>query len=896
MTNFWRRLRARLRRDQLDEELHEEMRAHVQMRADDNEADGMDLAEAQRRARVRFGNVTRLREESRDEWSWRALDTLAQDLRYAARMARRAPGFTLSAVLVIALGIGANTAVFSLINTALLGWSGPLIEPERLVMVWQQGKEGLWTPSPADFRDWQARARSLAQLAAYHYRHVTLTNGPEPERVLTARASSNLFPMLGIAPQLGRGFRADEERWGSHRVVLLSHRFWIDRLGGSPAIVGQPLNLDGEPHLVAGVMPAGAWFASTSVDAWVPMAFAPDDPANDRHSHFLFVLGRLKPDVSLEQANSEIATIAGAIAMEHPANQGLSATVRDLRSAVVGNVQPMLVLLAAAVGLVLLISCANVANLLLVRGAAREREMAVRASVGASRVRLVRQLLTESFCLALVGALAGGVLAVVGVHAALEFLPAGLPRVREAGVAVDARVLLFTLGMTLLTGVLFGLAPAWQVSRQSLGGSLKERGRGTVGGGRERRLRHLLIVVDIALALVLSIGAGLFMQTFVHLQKVDVGVAPEQVVSVRLPLAPDVESDPQKVARYFSAVVDRVRAVPGVASADMTSHLPLAGGGQSKYFAVEGHPWPTSLDQIPTVSARQEGPKSLQTLGVTLLRGRYFSDRDRAGGQRVAMIGESVAKQFFKEQDPLGQQILLDPPEHLIPAGYAPPGTRMVRHTIVGVVRDVRYQTLRGNPELLVYLPYLQRAAGDYIGWAPEFLVIRASGEASAVVPSVRQAIWTVSPSQPIADIRTIEDLIEGSLKQPRFTMLLLAGLAAIGILLASVGIYGVMAYAVSRRRQEIGVRMALGASTGSVAALVLGEALRLDAIGIAVGLALAVPLVRLLQGLLFGVEATDLTTMMAVSALMAAVALAAAYIPARRAMHVDPATALRCE
>lgn len=824
------------------------------------------------------------------------MKALWNDMKYGIRLLLKKPGFTAVAILTLMIGIGGNTAIFSIINAALLKWGDSFQEPDRLVMVWKiRSDSGLWVTTPSDFRDWRDQNRVFEKIGAYFYGNFNFTGKGQPERLLGASITSNFFPLLGVKPQLGRTFFPQEEKWDNHRVVVVSHGLWNRRFGSDRNILGQALQLNGEPYTVIGVMPPGAWFANTRAELWVPFAFSPLDQANDRRSHFVYSVARLANGVGLEQARQEMKIIAWQLEQKYPENSGFSAEVIPLRQVILGNVKPMLLLLLTAVGFVLLIACANVANLLLAKAAHRKREIAIRLSLGATRTRLVRQLLSECLLLALIGGVLGLGFAVWGVDLIVGLIPVSIPRIHEIAIDIDVRVLAFTGAVSLFTGILFGLVPALQASKSNLTDSLKEGSRGAGSGVQGKNIRNLLIVSEVALALILSAGSGLMIRSFMRLHQVDIGVQPGNVLTMQVELPQATADDPKRVVSFFEPVLARVEALPGVVSAGITSHLPLSGGGQAKYFTVEGRAPATTLDDVPIVSMRQESARSFAAMGMQLLQGRPFSQRDTAESPRVAIINESVAKRFFPNENPIGKQISFEWPEHLAPPDSLPKSGRFPRWTIVGIVRNVQYGNLNQPAELAAYISYLQRDS-QTMSWAPAYLVVRTKGDPLSLSTAVRDQVWTVDRNQPVSNILSMEQLIQTSFRQSSFTMILMSVFAALALLLAALGIYGVMSFLVAQRTNEIGVRMALGAKQKDVLRLVLKEGMLLTVTGVGVGLLASFALTRLMSSLLFGVSATDLGTFMVIPQLIVLVALLSCYLPARVASKVDPMVALRYE
>ncbi len=606
------------------------------------------------------------------------------------------------------------------------------------------------------------------------------------------------------------------------------------------------------------------------------------------------MVGRLRAGVSIERADGEIRSIARQVAQEFPENEPFGAQVDDLRSMVLGPIEPTLLVLWGAVGFVLLIACANAANLLLTRAVGRDREIAIRSALGASRGRLVRQLLTESLLLSGLGGALGLVLAYWGVGLAVSLVPVGIPRIHEVPIGLDASVLGFALGASLLTGFLFGIAPALQAAGTGPGKALKEEGRGAIGGARGRRLRHLLVVSEVALAMVLLAGAGLMIRSFDRLQRIDLGVRTEGVLTMRIPLRPAVSGDAERVESFYDQLLERVATLPGVQAAAAVSHMPVGGGGQAKGFTVEGRPPAAGLEDVPIVSARQVSPGAPAAMGFPLLRGRFVTERDTRDAPRVAVISEAIARRFFHDEDPLGKEILLEWPEHLAPADALPPGGRYPRWTIVGVVGDVRYEGLARPPGPVVYVHLAQRS--EQMLWSPEFLVVRITGDPMNLAAAVREQVRAVDADQPVAEVGTLEGRVQDALGQPRFGLVLLGLFAFLAALLASIGLYGVLASSVAHRTREIGIRMALGARRGDVLKLVVGQAMALILIGMSIGIAAAFALTRLMSGMLFEVGPADPLTFATIAPVLTAVALPACWLPARRAANVDPMVALRYE
>ena len=809
------------------------------------------------------------------------METFWQDLRFGFRQLLGKPGFAAIATLSLALGIGANTAIFSLVDAVLLR-PLPFHDPDRLVVVWEDAaKIGFPrnTPAPANYADWKAQNRVFEDMAAITWRGFNLTDEGEPEKVEAQAVTANFFPLLGVKPDLGRVFNREEDQPGRNNVAVISYGLWQRRFGGDPALIGKEILLDGQKYMVIGVMPSGFQFLSKEVGLWVPAAFSPQELAN-RGSHYLTVVARLKPEVALQEARADVAAITQRINRDNPVSWSgfeLGSVVISLREQLAGDVRPALITLLVAVGFVLLIACANIANLLLARGAARFREVAVRTALGAGRGRIVRQLLTESVSLAVAGGLAGLLFA----WSCFSFLKQIIPdnMALNAGVRIDARIFGFTLLLSFLTGIVFGLAPALQAAKIDLNEALKQGGGRTGTGAGHRRLRSALVVIEIALALVLLVGAGLLIQAFLRLRALDVGVNPENVLTLRTMLPRNKYGELPKRDAFYRQVVERVRALPGVVSAGYTTAMPLTWKGGTNGFSIEGRGQGPGQD----AQSRQVSAGYMETMGVKLRQGRFLDERDDAQAQPVAVINETMARQFWPGEGALGKRFKLGPFDSQNPWV-----------TVVGVVGDVKEMGLEAPAKAEMFFPYQQLPR---MLWnMPRDLAVRTTGDPMSVAAAARQAVWSVDRNQPVSNVRTMNEILAEEVAQRRIGMTLLAAFAALALALASLGIYGVLSYSVAQRRQEIGVRMALGAGRKDVMRMVLADGMRLAAAGVAVGLGVSFALTRLMAGLLFGVSASDLRTLAGVTLLLTLVALVACYIPARRATKVDPMIALRYE
>jgi predicted permease len=804
---------------------------------------------------------------------------LLHDLRYAARLQRKNPAFTIIAIIALALGIGANTAIFSVVNTVLLR-PLPYKDPERLVMVWEDASRHGYprdTPAAANFVDWRDQSQNFEGMAAIADESFNLTGSGDPERLEGRRVSANMFPLLGVEPQLGRVFTAAEDQPGAQRVVILSYPLWQRRFGGDPAIVGQSLTLNGESHVVIGVMPARFQFPSSDDQAWVPIALTQQDAGN-RNRHYLQVLGRLKPGVSLAQAQSEMSTIATRLQQQYPqSNAELGAVVQPLQEHLVGDIKPALLVLLGAVGLVLLIACANVANLLLARAAVRQKEIAVRVALGAKRSRLIRQFLTESVLLSTSGGLVGLAIAYGGLFLLKAFIPENISQARD--ISIDLKVLAFTFLVSVATGLIFGLAPAIQAARFNQIDTLKEGGRDAATGGSGQRLRGLLVTAEVAISLVLLIGAGLLINSFLRLRNVDPGFRTDNLLTMKIVLPEPKYEEMERRSAFYTELINRVQALAGVRSAAVTSNLPLYRQGNSIGIGIEGQPAPPP-GQERIIVTRIVSPRYFDTMSIPILRGRGLTDQDTETTPNVVVISETMARRYWPGEDAVGKRIAagrIRTPEDWI--------------QVVGVVKDVRQFELNAEPKPQMYLSYRQAGFFD-----SRDLVVKTDVDPASMAATVRKAVWEIDKDQPVSNIQTMDQILAESIARQRFSMLVLAIFAAVALVLAGVGIYGVMSYSVAQRTHEIGIRMALGAQTGAVLKLAVGYGMKLVIVGIAIGLIAAFALTRVMSTLLFGVTATDPMTFTLISLLLIAVAVLASYVPARRATRVNPIIALRYE
>ena len=800
------------------------------------------------------------------------------DLRYALRMLAKSPAFTVIAILTLGLAIGANSAIFSVIDAVLLR---PLPYPhsEQLVRVFgKQPQLDLAPSSPANFLEWREENQVFERIGTYVGQGFNLLGGDKPERVIGARVSADVLPLLGVRPALGRVFTNDEDQEGRGQVAILSHDFWQSRFGGDPNTIRQTITLNDKPYTVIGVMPAGFTFPGTRTQVWVPIAFNAAERAT-RDTNFIDVIARLKPGVSLEQARANMDAVARSQAERYPrTNFGVSVTVVSLHEHIVGDVRPMLVVLLGAVGFVLLIACANVANLLLARAAARQREMAIRGALGASRSRVVRLLLTESVLLAVVGGAVGLLLAIWSLDLLVSLKPANLPRLAE--ISVNRTVFLFTLAISVVTGLLFGLVPALHVSKVDLNEGLKESSRGGTDSPRRHLVRALLVVSEVALSLVLLVGAGLMIRSFSRLLAVDPGFKADHVLTAFVSLPSSKYPKREEQTAFFDRLLERLRNVPGVSAAALVTDIPLY-GGSSTGFDVEGRP-PAAPGHRAMTDYRLTSPDYFVAMGIRLVKGRAFSRSDTEAAPGVVIINETMAARFFPGEDPIGKRLDLS-------------GEPRDLREIVGVVGDVRNYGVDAEVKPEVYVPFLQSAPAYLSGVVSALtIVVRSAIEPAALGSALREQVQALDRDQPVSEIKTMEWYLADSIAQRRFNMFLLGVFAGLALVLAAVGIYGVIAYTVSQRTHEMGIRIALGAKGGDILRLVFGNAMSTTLTGIALGLGAAFALTRLLRSLLYQVSPTDPVVFAAIPLLLLSVAAVATYLPARRAVKVNPITALR--
>jgi putative ABC transport system permease protein len=871
----------RKRRSQDDFEA--EIQAHIKLEEDRLVEEGMPRDRARFAARRAFGNrlaaAERFYESSQPVWWHHLRDDLRHDFKYAARTLRRSPGFAAAAVLTLALGIGANTAIFAVIDAALLK-PLPYQNSERLVMLYghpESGGQG--TPSPADFLDYRSQATSFDHLAAFSHVQFNLTGQQNPEHVSGYVVTPDFFVTLGAPALAGRTLSPELDKPGSPRTAVLSHALWQRRYGADPALVGTAIPIDGEPVTVAGVVPASFQFPA-GCDLWVSSPFAvPPQPLNptkdnstSRDSHYMDVIGELSPGITTTQATSEVNAIAARLKQQYKDDEEYAgAAVIKLRDDMLGQSRPALLMLLKAVAVLLFIACVNVANLMLARGATRQKEVAVRISLGAQRLRVVRQFLTESCLLGVVGGTCGLLIAALMLPLIKTVAPPSL--LASAPLTLDVRVLVFTAAVSIGSVILFGLLPALHLAGTDLNRALKEGNRGSTGGSRAQYMRSALVVCEVALAMVLLVGAGLLIRSFGRLLAVPEGFNPDHVLTMRLSLPQSRYQRGADRAAFVKQVLERTSSLPGVKSAAVSSRLPLLSGRSTRSMDIEGR---TSDPGDPAPDYLVVSPDYFRSMGIQIVRGRAFTDLDITGSPSVGIVSESAARYFWPNEDPIGKHTQV--------------GAQLGWSPVVGVAADVHQHDLGSPPPFAIYIPYAQDP------WPFMSLVVRTSVEPGSIASAVEAAIHSVDSDQPVFGVSTMDDVIANSVSSQRIRMLLLGLFALIALTLACVGLYGVISYSVAQRSNEIGIRMALGAARGRVLLLVVGHGLRLAGIGVAAGLLMSLASGSLMASLLFGVRPGDPITFVVISGLLAAVAIVASYIPASRAARIDPVIALRTE
>ncbi len=867
------RLRSLFRRGQVEAELNEELRYHLERQIEVNTAAGMSVEEARYAALRAMHGLDQRKEECRDMRRVRLIEDLWRDFRFSLRSLLKRPGFTAIALLALALGIGANTAIFSLVNAVILQ-PLPYRDPDRLISVYgTRNRSTQGSVGPTDFLDYRSQNKTFEQFAASGSMMLpmNLTGSGEPERLNASIITGNYFDTFGVRPALGRGFSLENEKTGQDHVTVLSHAFWQTRFGGDPNIVNKTINLDGKAYEVLGVMPAEVVLPQPA-QLWVPINFDADPEMKMRNARFLRGIGRLKEGVTLDQAQTDTDLIAAQLEQQYPdSNTGWSLRLIPLREILVGGSRTMLFILFGAVGFVLLIACANVANLLLVRAAARQKEIAMRTALGASRLRIIRQMITESLSLAIFGGALGALLAVAGVKLLVSLGEDNIPR--TANVKIDATVLAFTLLISLATGLLFGLAPAIRTMKENLVDALKDGIRGGSEATVKNRTRSLLVVFESAIAVMLLIAAGLLIRSLVALQNVDPGFDPNNVLTLRVDLPRQKYNTPEKASNFFEQLETRVAGLPGVEAVGLITDLPLSGEARDMPYRVEGRP---ATSDIAFVDFRRVNKNYFSAMRIPLRCGRNFTEQEVRQSDKAIVVSQAFVDSVFPNEEALGKRLIIWS------------GIRNEPYEIVGIVGDTRYQSLQGEPSATMYVPTRELLFVN--------LVIRTQGDPLSLVGGVRKEVNALDPDLPIAAIRPMTEWVAMSAAGARYRTTLLGLFALLAMILAATGIYGVMSYSVAQRTQEIGVRMALGARPLDVLKLVVRQGMMLALIGVIVGLAGALALTRVMSSLLFGVTERDPITFVAVAALLIVVAFISCFVPAHRATKVDPLVALRYE
>ncbi len=871
-----------MRRKRMLEALDEDIREHIARETQDNIERGMSPEEARYAAVRKFGNVTQVKEETRDVWSLVWLEQLLEDMRFGLRLLRKNPGFTAVAMLTLALGIGANAAVFSVVYAVLLR-PLPYREPSRLVVLNETTpKVGDVSVSYQNFLDWRAASHTFSQMAAIHSVDFNLAGVTQPENISGDAVSPNFLSIMGIRPIVGRDFDASEEKAGTVPVLLLSYALWQSHLGGDPNAVGKTITLDGRSFTIVGVLPPNYRSLDTT-DVMLPIGVWATDNAEGARERGergdMLVMGRLAPDATFGQARAEMEGIAARLAKEYPAsNDQFSVALKPIREAFVGDMKTAILVLFGAVLFVLLIACANVANLFLVRGASRAKEVALRIAFGASRGRIIRQMLTESFILACFGGVVGVALAMGGIRGLTQLIP--MDMLSGATVNLDSAVLLFVGGVVVLAAFIFGLTPALHSTKPDVQSELKEGGRTSSAGASQNRVRGALVIAEMSLALILLIGAGLMMKSLYRLMAVDPGFRPDRVLKMGMDLRTQQYSKDPAVLNFWQQLLDRVRVLPGVENAAVGTVVPLTDSHSRADVTLEGMAQPTP-GNYPHPDVHIISPGYVETLGIPLLRGRTITDEDNEKAPLAGMINAMVARHFFPNEDPIGKRFMFGHPSATNPPKW---------FTIVGVVGDTRLYGLANPARLEVYVPLRQNPTS---GMA---LVVKSGADPAALTSAIREAVQSIDKDEPIQAIVTMKELVSDSVATRRMTLVLLGLFSGLALVLGAIGIYGVTSYSVAQRTHEIGIRMALGAPRLDVFRLVVGQGLKLAGIGITIGVVAAFGLARLMSSLLYGISATDFETFAGVAILLALVALLACYVPARRAMRVDPTVALRYE
>jgi putative ABC transport system permease protein len=863
-------------RQHSDRELDAEVRSYLENLTEEKMRNGMPPEEARRAARIELGGIEQVKEDVREVRAGAWLDSLLQDLRYGARMLRKNPAFTAIAILTLAFGIGANTAIFSVVNAVLLR-PLPYSNSQQLIVIRETSQSvGTHSPSYPDFLDWRKQSRTIGQMAAINNRAFNLSGIAQPENINGYAVSPNCLSMLGLRPFLGRDFLLSEEAPGTAPVVMLSYALWQSHLGADPNAVGKTITLDGRSFTIIGILPPN-FRLEDKTDIVAPIGVWAAEMMERGNRGDMGVLGRLAPAATFQQARSELDTIAAALQKAYPVeNAGIAVAVTTLRDDLVSDTRSAILVLFGAVVFVLLIACVNVANLFLVRGAARSREIAVRQACGASRSRLVRQMLTESFVLATLGGAFGILIGALGIVGLRHLISTDM--MQSTVIGMDRSVLLFSGAMVVLVAIAFGLFPAWQASQPRVQETLKDGGRSSTASAAQHRLRGVLVMAETALALILLVGAGLMMKSMYRLLQVNPGFQPERVLTMEMDLRTAQYSKSPATLNFWQQVLERVRAIPGVENVALGTVVPFSGNHNRGDITIEGIPAPDPT-KFPHPDYHSISPDYTNVLGIPLMRGRNFTDADTETAPPVALINTTMARRYWPNEDATGKRF-----------HWGHPGAKDPWITIVGVVGDTRLYGLANPSRLEVYLPFRQDFKTDM------YLVLCSSVDPAGLTTAVRDTVAAIDKDQPVFNVTTMQQLVDDSVSTPHLTLVLLGLFSGLALVLAAIGIYGVISYSVQQRTHEIGIRMALGAQRSNVLSLVVGQGVKLAAIGVLIGIAAALGLMRLLTTFLFGVSANDPITFAAASAILLLVALAACYIPARRAIAVDPMVALRYE
>jgi len=881
LNDLLQRMRSLVRRETVEGELDDELRFHVEEHVEKSVAAGLSREEAMRRARLEFGGFDQVKEECRDARGVQLMETFIQDVRYALRTLAKSPGFTAVALLTLALGIGANTAIFSVVYGVMLA-PLPYQDSGRLMVLNETTpKVGSVSISYPNFLDWRAQSHSFSEMAVVAQTSWNMAGGSQPENVNGEAVSPNYLSMLGVRPMLGRDFDVSEEKAGANHVALLHYPMWQSHFAGDPNVIGKTIALDGQSFTVIGVLPAG-FRSLNKIDLMVPIGVwrTANEAATERGARGdTLAVGRLAPGVSDQQARTEVEGIARRLAIAYPeANDKFGAEMTPIRENFAGDIQPALLVLSGAVMFVLLIACANVANLLLMRGAARTREIALRIALGAGRGRIILQMLTESFVLAGLGGTLGVALAFEMVRGLVQLVPGNL--IAGTAITLNGAVLLFAAGVVVVSALIFGLAPAMRLTKPDVQSSLKESSRSSSASSRQINVRDALAIGEVAVALILLVGAGLMMKSFYRLLAVNPGFRPERVVTMELGLrTSQYEKDPA-ILNFWQQAIEQVRAIPGVELAAVGTVVPMANEHSRSDITIEGMDLPTP-GNFPHPDVHIISADYVSALGVSLVRGRVLQETDNETAPRVGMINQKIAQRLFPNADPLGKRFAF---------GHVTATAKPKWITIVGVVGDTSLYGLDTPTRLEVYLPYRQSAENHMN------LVVKSGMDPAALTSAIRGTIAAIDKDQPMFAISTMTDLISASVSTNRLTLILLGSFGALALVLASIGIYGVISYSVTQRTHEIGVRMALGAARADVLRMVLGHGVKIAAIGVTIGLAASLGLMRLIVKLLYSVSATDPLTFAGVGMALLVVAVLACYVPARRTLRVEPMTALRYE